>query len=60
MNYIQYRYNLPQGIVFVEEKTYYYAVLSETREKEDLDIFQEIHVGTIQEDEKFAIILAKK
>jgi Fic family protein len=41
MNYIQAYYGLPLAIVFKEDKADYYVALQETRQQEDMQIFNE-------------------
>jgi Fic family protein len=41
MNYIQHFYRLPLAIVFKEDKAAYYKALTDSREKEDMDIFRQ-------------------
>ncbi|CAN5808433.1 hypothetical protein BH10BAC3_BH10BAC3_35580 [soil metagenome] len=40
MNYLQLYFNLPPGIVFKEDKAAYFDVLQQTRQKEDISIFE--------------------
>lgn len=40
MNYIQAFYNLPLATVFKEDRSEYFQALTDTREKEDIKIFQ--------------------
>jgi Fic family protein len=40
MNYLQLYFNLPLSIVFKEDKAAYFEALQQTREKEDINVFQ--------------------
>ena len=45
MNFIQHRYGLPLGIVFVEDKVQYYEALESVRERESFDEYNEFMLG---------------
>lgn len=45
MNYLQLYFNLPLSIVFKEDKAAYFEALQQTREEEDIAIFQKFMYG---------------
>lgn len=40
MNYLQFDFNLPPGVVFKEDKASYFETLQQTRKQEDISIFR--------------------
>jgi Fic family protein len=65
MNYIQGYYGLPLAIVFSEAKTEYIQALTETREKDNIEIFRSFMYGQyaqllLQEIEKFEAMKSPK
>ena len=57
MNYIQHVYQLPLAIVFKEDKAAYYKALTDSRNREDMDVFRQF---MYRQYEKMLLIEIKK